>query len=124
MGVGTKRTIVVGGQAVVSEKVKGQLPNSTRWSGKDRYETNIAINKQSNIDTKNIYVATGTNYADALTGAVLAAKNNSSILLVHQRVPDVVANFITSKKLSNLSIFGGKGAVSDKVAKDLEKLVK
>ncbi|MCF3943155.1 cell wall-binding repeat-containing protein [Oceanobacillus alkalisoli] len=104
--------------------MKGQLPNSTRWSGKDRYETNIAINKQSNIDTKNIYVATGTNYADALTGAVLAAKNNSSILLVHQRVPDVVANFITSKKLSNLSIFGGKGAVSDKVAKDLEKLVK
>src|SRR5699024_592672 len=71
--LGVNRTTVIGGAKAVSEKVRGQLPNATRWGGNDRYETNVIINEKSNLDTAHMYVATGQNYADALTGAVLAA---------------------------------------------------
>jgi putative cell wall-binding protein len=122
--VNPNNSIESGGPNDVPENIKGQLPNPTRWGGNDRYQTNIIINENSNLNTSTMYVATGQNYADALTGAVLAAKRNSSILLVHHRVPGSVADYITANKLLRLSIFGGEMAVSASVANDLAGLVK
>lgn len=122
--LGVRETIVVGGKGVVSENVKKQLPSSTRLGGKDRYATNIALAKHFGVDNKHIYAATGTGFADALTGAVLAAKNDSAIVLVHHRVPSAVSDYLTADKPEKISIFGGKGAVSDSVVDALNKLVK
>ncbi|MBO1909966.1 cell wall-binding repeat-containing protein, partial [Microvirga sp. 3-52] len=121
--LGATKTIVVGGKTVVSEKVVKQLPKPTTLSGADRYETNIAVAEHFGVTSKHMYVATGQNYADALTGAVLAAKNDSAVLLVHARIPDVVTTYISDQDLKRLTIFGGESAVSKKVANELEELL-
>lgn len=67
--LGVTNSMVIGGTAVVNEKVMDKIPGSS-VSGKDRYETNIAVAKAFNMVSQNMYVATGRNFADALTGSV------------------------------------------------------
>ena len=93
-------------------------------SGHDRYDTNIDVLNHYGVSSKHLYVATGTEFADALTGAVLAAKQDSGILLVHKRVPDVTANYITDHGAKHITTFGGTLAVDESVQKALEKLLK
>ncbi|MBO1911083.1 cell wall-binding repeat-containing protein, partial [Microvirga sp. 3-52] len=119
----TSKTIIVGGQTVVSNKVAAQLPQVTRLAGKDRYETNNQVANYFGGQGKNVYIATGKGYADALTGAVLAAKNDSAVLLVHDRIPEVVTDYLTENATKRLTILGGESAVSKKVENDLKKLL-
>ncbi|PAV31297.1 hypothetical protein CIL05_01195 [Virgibacillus profundi] len=128
--LGTTNTVVVGGKAVVSDDVLNELPAAERLSGDNRYETNIAIAEHFGVENSNLYVATGTEYADALTGSVLAAKNNSAILLVGNLVkedgiiPNVVSNYITEQGVTDLTIFGGTVAVDEATENALSKLLK
>ncbi|RLL46964.1 DUF3823 domain-containing protein [Oceanobacillus piezotolerans] len=121
--LGNTSTIVVGGPLAVSEKVEEKLPEPTRLSGDDRYETNVAINEYFGVESDHVYVATGINYADALTGAALAAKANSSVVLVHNKIPKVVSAYLTEQSFKRMTIFGGNIAVSEKVARDLQLLL-
>ena len=96
--LGVTETIVVGGKTVVGDNVVKQLPNPTVLAGEDRYVTNIKIANHFGVTSKHQYVATGQNYADALTGAVLAAKNDSAVILVHARIPEGVATYISDER--------------------------
>ncbi len=118
------QTILVGGTTVVSANVEKQLPNTTRLAGKDRYETNVKVAEHFGVQSKHAYVATGKSYADALTGAVLAAKNDGTVLLVHDKVPEEITTYITNHDIRHLTIFGGESAVSSKVASELERIMK
>jgi hypothetical protein len=60
------------------------------------------------------YLATGDGFADAITGAVLAAKNGTGILLVRSSLSTEVGDFLAD--VSELVVFGGTGAVSTAVA--------
>ncbi|MBM7618427.1 putative cell wall-binding protein [Bacillus tianshenii] len=116
------KAIVVGGTAAVSDKTFSQLPNgSIRIRGANRYATSVEIINQLNMPTDIIYNATGQNFADALTGSVLAAKKNSSILLIDDQVRPEITNLIRSKKLDTFHVLGGRGAVSDKAVNNLLK---
>lgn len=121
--LGIKETLVIGGEKVVAESVKDQLPSATRVSGSDRYETNTLLADYFDINYDYMYVATGKNFADVLTGSVLAAKNNTGILLVHDRVPKNTPSFISKNDVNRLTIFGGKTAVSDTIKNELESLI-
>ncbi len=121
--LGATNTVVVGGTAVVSATVANALPSMNRLGGLDRYETNTLIAKHYGVDNDHLYVATGKDYADALTGAVLAANTNSAVLLVHAVVPDYVSSYITNQDVQRLTIFGGENAVNAEVYKELERLV-
>src|SRR5699024_8610506 len=109
---------------VISDQLVKQLPNTNRLAGGDRYDTNIEVLDHYEVTSKHMYVATGTEFADALTGAVLAAKKDSGILLVHKRVPDVTADYITDQGLKHITTFGGTVAVDESVQQTLEELVK
>lgn len=122
--LGVKETIVVGGKTAVSDEVMSQLPNPVRVSGSDRVATNIAVQKHFNVNPEHIYVATGNNFADSLTGAVLAAKKNSSILLVRNSLFDVTKDYITESRIKKITILGGTTAVNEKIRTDLEHLLK
>ena len=116
---GIDKSILAGGTGVVSEKVKGMLPDAKRYSGRDRYATAAAISTELNPSAK-VFVSTGTDFADALAGSVLAAKENASILLVQQdKLPKVTEDAIDELDAYNFTVTGGKNAVSDAV---LEKL--
>jgi lactocepin len=58
-----------------------------------------------------------------LSGAALAAKDNTGILLVGKDVPESVGIFIKENNVELLSIIGGKVAVSTTVANKLNKLI-
>lgn len=116
-------TIVVGGAQVVTDQVIAKLPNAERLSGNDRYETNIALANHFGVDSNHLYVATGHLYADALTGAVLAAKGDSAIILVHHGVPASVKGYLNENDMIRLTIFGGNGAVGPEIENDLKKLL-
>ncbi|SHF76437.1 cell wall-binding repeat-containing protein [Ornithinibacillus halophilus] len=121
--LGAMESVVVGGTAVVSDDVMDALPNAERLSGPDRYATSTAVAEGFGVDQKHMYIATGKEYADALSGAVLAAKNDSGVLLVGSDLPEVVSNYISDHEFKKLYIFGGANAVSDAIADSLFELL-
>lgn len=75
--------IIVGGESVVSKKIETQLKKNntvTRLSGSTRYGTNKAVNKFLGTG-KNNWVATGSNFPDALSAAAPAGNSNSLLVL-------------------------------------------
>lgn len=120
----SSQTFVIGGNGVVLENLLSILPDARRISGTNRYGTNVAVANWFGGHTEHMYVATGLHYADALTGAVLAAKNNSGLLLVrNHNVPTEISNFLSNPRTKFLTIFGGPGAVNDQVKSDLFNLL-
>ncbi|PYZ97086.1 hypothetical protein CR205_00310 [Alteribacter lacisalsi] len=119
--------LVVGGYTVIDEDVQNQVEalgvNSQRLGGENRFETNIAVTEHFAPETDHMYVATGLNFADALTGAALAAQNDSGILLTGSSVHAPVADYISGSDLNHLTIFGGPSAVSSEIESDLYQLL-
>jgi len=121
--LGVKKSIVLGGEEAISRKTAIKFPGDKRISGETRYETNIEILESFGVDSKSLYVASGTNFADALTGGVLAAKNESAVVLVRDIVPESVAAYLEQQGPEALTIFGGTEAISDKVQETLADFV-
>ncbi|MBT2685997.1 cell wall-binding repeat-containing protein [Bacillus sp. ISL-37] len=110
-------TIVVGGNSAVSDTVFRQLPSPKRIAGANRYATSANIVKTLNIPANPAYVASGASFADALTGSVLAAKNNSSILLVQPNaVPQEIMTLADQRGIQAFNLVGGTGVLSANVA--------
>jgi len=116
-------TYVLGGVGVVSDNVFNQLPDPTRLSGVDRYETNLNIIKQfsNELDFENCYLATGEDFPDALAGSALAALTTSPIILVSNPVEQSTIDFINSKtgSIKKIIIFGGTDAVPESILESI-----
>ncbi|WP_223701207.1 cell wall-binding repeat-containing protein [Sutcliffiella deserti] len=116
-------TIIVGGENAVSLEVARKLPKATRYHGKDRYETAHEIMTKLPMPNKAAYVATGRQFADALAGSVLAAKQNSSIVLTNTTdVPSSVRKTVNTLGFNTLIPFGGENAISAQAAYELSML--
>jgi putative cell wall-binding protein len=111
------KVYVIGGPAVISDVTVKDLPNVERIYGQDRYETNtIVMSKfKSEFDFTNIYYATPNNFPDALSGAALAAKTNSPIILIDNNTSNFTLKFISDvlSKIRMRYILGGTGVLSD-----------
>jgi Leucine-rich repeat (LRR) protein/putative cell wall-binding protein len=119
---GKVRTIVVGGEAAISNEVFKRVPGAERVGGADRYETAANLISKLQLSTDKVFVATGRNFADALTGSVLAAKEKAPVLLVEQNyIPNSIKNLFISKGIENVDILGGNAAVSSSVESQLKK---
>ena len=111
-------SIMVGGEGVISSGVASKLPSPTRYGGADRYETAKNIIEGLPLGNESAYVATGENFADALAGSVLAAKDNAPILLVKKDdIPSSIKSLVNSYPA--FSILGGNNAVSPIVEDNL-----
>lgn len=111
-------TIVVGGTAVVGPQVESQLTGVKRYSGIDQYQTGIAIANGLGDSFKNIYLATGENFPDALAGSALAARTGSPIILVDKNLDSTaVTSFFADHNLNieSASVLGGTAVVSPTV---------
>lgn len=127
---------ISGGTHVVSGAVESQiqsiLPNATitRFAGQDRYETASLINAKFAANPATIYLASGENYPDALSGTVLASQNGDPILLIDPStplVPDSIAVYLTQlyeKGITpSITAFGGTDAVPDEVINNVLHLL-
>lgn len=122
--LGVSETVVVGGLKAIGDAVLASVPGGTRISGSNRYATSVAVAEFFQPDSTLVYIATGLSYADALSGAVLAAKNNSGILLVGNELPQEIADYLKGKGFSRVIIFGGTGAIPAELENALKDLLK
>ncbi|TLS38488.1 cell wall-binding repeat-containing protein [Pseudalkalibacillus caeni] len=114
------KTIVVGGEGSVGAEVYNQLPGRNRIGGSDRYEVAANIIRDLNLTPARGFIATGFSFADALTGSVLAAKQNGSLLLTKtDTLPEATVNVITEKGIKDFTILGGSASVGGSVATSL-----
>lgn len=108
-------SIIVGGKGVVSERVAEQLPSPVRFSGSNRYATSAEIALKLNPADKAV-VATGADFADALTGSILAARTESTFLLVPpSKMDESIQRAAMELGIKNFTILGGEGAVNQHV---------
>jgi putative cell wall-binding protein len=109
------KTYVIGGQDIISDNVVNKFSNPERITGQDKYARNIAVlNRFADLYQKDkICLATGENFADALAGAVYAAKNNGAVALVKGDLPASTSQFLKGNitSSSNVTIFGGEAVV-------------
>ncbi|MGI6363782.1 MAG: cell wall-binding repeat-containing protein [Bacillota bacterium] len=114
---------VIGGTAVINDEVMDKLPSPKRIYGKNRYGTATALAEEFKPGNVRYFVATGFDFADAVAGGVLAAKNDAGLLLVSRTVPSSVVEYIANYPVRLATIFGGPGAVSEDIEIELEKLL-
>jgi putative cell wall-binding protein len=109
-----KSTIyAIGGKGALNPAVVDKLPGTVKQiAGETRYHTAAEIIKAFDLGDQQALVATGDNYADALTGAVLAAKKNASLLLVEKNgVWDPIEDTIKQRSIHNFTLLGGSDVV-------------
>ena len=119
--LGAKNVIVIGGKLSV-DKAKNSLSqyNVQTIAGSNRYETSAKIAQEviKLTGTKKAVVASGENFADALTVAPLANKNNMPILLVQQNnIPKATQEVL--KQMDEVLVVGGELTISKEVANKL-----
>ncbi len=129
-----KRVVIVGGPGAIADTVVDELRalDDTlvieRIYGGNRYETSLALAEfRWNTNGKSIFLATGTNFPDALAGGVLAAKYSSGVLLVRstaETVPTPIETFIGGTAITSGLILGGASAVSPGLYLNLYQLLK
>ena len=104
------------------------IPVETRIGGVDRYDTAAQIYRyaQATYSSPTAYIASGEEFADAMVGAVLAAKTGSPLFLTRgTSVPATSYSVLSAAaKQTNLLqiiyILGGKGVVSSIVDETLK----
>lgn len=115
-----EEVLVVGGKSVISDDVVEEL-GATRIAGDTREETSVALAEHFELETELYYMATGYNFADAIAGAALAAKEGTGILLVGQSLPKAVRDFLQTGKVMDVVVFGGTNAVATTVVNNVAK---
>ena len=111
---------LIGGEGVISllfqKKLTTSAPseqqyNVKRLAGNNRYETNIAILQEAGVKDEELIIASGLDYADALS----ASAAGKPILLAAGKLTDKQQEYIKSLTSENAVIAGGTGAVSEAV---------
>ncbi|WP_304140441.1 cell wall-binding repeat-containing protein [Finegoldia magna] len=103
-----KRVYVAGGQNSVSKKLEAQLPQVIRrFSGQDRYETAILVASYTYPESKEVFVASGETFPDALVIGPVCARRKAPILLSKSTPVKVTDDYIEKSKIEYLYIIGG-----------------
>ena len=86
---------------------------ATRISGKDRITTSVEISKSAYTTSENVVLASGFNFADALSAGQLASALNAPLLLSSQdKLDSQTKNEINRLKAKKVFIVGGDNAIS------------
>ena len=102
----------IGGETVIGKELVDSLGAKRIW-GSDRYTTSLEVLKEFNPAGSIVYLATGLDFADAVAGGVLAAKNNASILLVNGKTVDYEIRSYLENNEINVKVLGGYNAVRE-----------
>ncbi|WLR61612.1 cell wall-binding repeat-containing protein [Guptibacillus hwajinpoensis] len=118
---GIDGSIIVGGETAVNGKLDTKLHAEDRYAGDNRFGTAADIATNLNPSAR-VYVSTGMNFADALSGSVLAAKQNAAMLLVKPNMlPKETAEAIENMEAYDFNVLGGENAVSNDILDQLKK---
>ncbi|MDN4614892.1 cell wall-binding repeat-containing protein [Leifsonia sp. F6_8S_P_1B] len=120
------KIVVLGGATSVNAStvnaLKSYSGNVIRYSGPDRYDTSAAVAATFSAPQKDVYVASGLNFPDALSGAAVAAGRVPGPLLLTTPggIPQRVANELARLKPATIHVIGGAASVSSQVEVQLK----
>lgn len=123
-----KNLVIMGSSDVISNNLELWCQehsfSTSRIGGESRYNTAIAMANyalSAGLNERTIFLTRGDNFPDALTGAVLAAKLKSPLILVKpQRVPDFVYDWINSHFVETAILLGDREAISRRVEESIK----
>jgi len=114
---------VLNGNNELSDNVISQLPQAEVIAGNDPYERNVNLIQRFS-DTLNfdaIYVATGSDYPDALAASALAQQSQAPVILLPpDGATDSLSTLLRSKLVNTINIIGGYGAISAQAEASLQ----
>lgn len=99
------------------------VENVTRIAGKDRIATSIEISKAMFNESDNVVLASGFNFADALSAGQLAAALNAPLILSDENMDLRVKEEIANLKPKNMYIVGGENALSSNIEESVKSAV-
>ncbi|CAN5328982.1 hypothetical protein BH23ACT9_BH23ACT9_08070 [soil metagenome] len=113
------RIVVLGGTAVVDHSVEDELDaygDVDRLAGPNRFATAAAIAGSEITAADTVYVATGGDFADALTAGAVAGNDPAPVLLVtSDAIPEETSAALANIGPSRIIVMGGTVAVSGDV---------
>ena len=115
---------IAGGTNTISKATEVKLPKvEERMAGKDRYETSVAIARSKFKDSREAFVASGEEFADALVISPISGKFSKPTLLVSRRDSNniVVRNYIKDTKISRIIAIGGEKYLPPRILESLLK---
>ena len=118
------KTYIAGGTNTISKSTEAMLPNVVeRMAGATRYETSVAIAKSKFGASKEAYIASGEEFADALVISPVSGKYNRPTLLVSTKEANngPVRSYVKDSKISKLTAIGGQRYVPSRIIDDLIK---
>jgi putative cell wall-binding protein len=135
---GVREVVIVGGEARISRRVVDELQAMgiavSRLAGPNRYGTSRAINEWAeaqipDLDARELVVAVGTRFPDALAGGPFAASRRQLLMIVPPR--DVYAEAEAaaylrrraSGPLEQVTLLGGHGVLGSYPQWQLDRLV-
>lgn len=120
------KVIILGGTGAVSDAVATELRGMNltveRIAGSSRYDTAALIAEEMGgmhfFDT--VFIAVGTNFADALSASAYAASEGWPILLTTtDAIPNATSRAISNMGISQCYVIGGTSVISDAVLNKL-----
>lgn len=121
-----QQIIVLGGTGVIHDDIVAKLDTmtpgtATRIAGADRYLTAVELSKAIfPANVSDVYVATGTNYPDALAGSAAAGSKGGPVLLIPPTgLTQPIKDELTRLSPGRIVVLGGTSAVSDALKNEL-----
>lgn len=117
------KVIIIGGYGAISGNVDNALDSEgineiERIYGSNRYETSVKIAQR--LGSKEAALATGGEYADALSISAIAAAKGFPILLTSpNELPLNVKQHLNNYKIEKTYLIGGDGAISKNIEKQV-----
>jgi len=123
--LGVQESIVVGNPSEIGNEVLAELPveEPVRVNNPNHYSNAVEVARYFDSPGQEMYIATGEVFADAISGGVLAAQEETGIMLVGDTVPSEISDYLLEEEIVNVKLFGGEAAISDDVAKDLADIL-
>ena len=118
------KTYIAGGTNTISKSTEAKLPGVLeRMAGNTRYETSVAIAKSKFGASKEAYIASGEEFADALVISPISGKFNRPTLLVsrNKNSNSSVKTYIRNAGFTSITAIGGERFVPYSVLEDLVK---
>ncbi|MGD6803404.1 cell wall-binding repeat-containing protein [Rossellomorea vietnamensis] len=119
--LGAEKVIMIGGTGALSSGVEKGIRSMgmavERIEGSDRYETNRKI-VQKLGSVNGYFIASGKQFADALSVAPIAAANNWGIILTDQK--SISSSSLSLIKGKPARVIGGTAAVGEAVEKSVK----
>lgn len=99
------------------------VENVSRIAGKDRIATSIEISKAMFNESDNVVLASGFNFADALSAGQLAAALNAPLILSNDQLDSRTSDEIAKLKPKNIYIVGGETALNSNIEESVKSVV-